>query len=54
MEDIAEGALKGKLTKNVNYADLKSEIFSAITPYAYEKTGRKPIVLPVIMEVKKK
>lgn len=54
LENIAEESLKGKLKKNINYADLKAEIVSAITPYAFSKTGRKPIVLPVIMEVKKK
>ena len=54
IENVAFEATKSKLTKNVNYADLKAEIQSAITAYAYEKTGRKPIVLPVIMEIKKK
>ena len=54
LENIAEKAVLAKLKKNINYADLKSEIISAITPYAFEKTGRKPIVLPVIMEIKKK
>ena len=54
IELIAEKAINHKLSKNINYADLKSEIIAAITPFAYEKTGRKPIVLPVIMEVKKK
>ena len=54
IEEIAEKTLKEKLSKNINYADLKSEIVAAITPFAFDKTGRKPIVLPVIMEINKK
>ena len=54
MENVALEAVESKLKKNINYADLKSEIQSAIAAYALEKTGRKPIILPVIMEVKKK
>lgn len=54
LENVAEQAIKSKLTKELNFAEIKSEIISMITPYAFEKTGRKPIVLPVIMEVKKR
>lgn len=54
LEMIAFKAINSKLNKNINYADLKSEIISALTPFVYEKTGRKPIILPVIMDIKKK
>ena len=54
MENEAYEAIKNKLHKNINYADLKSDVQSAIAAYALEKTGRKPIILPVIMEIKKK
>lgn len=54
LELIAEKAINSKISKNINYADIKSEIISALTPYVFEKTGRKPIILPVIMDIKKK
>lgn len=54
LENIAYHAINIKLNKNLNFADIKAEIISELTPYVYEKTGRKPIILPVIMDVKKK
>ena len=37
---------------NYNYTDLKNQIILELHPYINELTGRHPIVLPVIMEVK--
>ena len=33
--------------------DIKMEITTILSDYAYKKTGRKPIILPVIMDIKK-
>ncbi len=52
IEVVAKEAILSKLHKPVSYADIKSELISAIVTYSYEKTGRKPIVLPVIMDIK--
>ena len=49
---ISKNAILNKLKGNINFADLKNEIVSALSIYAYEKTGRKPIILPVIMDIK--
>ena len=38
----------------INYSDIKNEITAHLTTYIYSKTGRKPIILPVIMDVKRK
>ena len=37
----------------VNYNDLKGQLISNILTFVYEKTGRRPIILPVILNVKK-
>lgn len=53
IENISREAILKKLVSPINYADIKNEISSVISTYAYEKTGRKPIILPVIMDVKR-
>jgi mRNA degradation ribonuclease J1/J2 len=42
-----------KINKPINYTDIKNEIISDLASYIYDVTGRKPIILPVIMDVKK-
>ena len=42
-----------KAIKNTyNYVDLKNQIIFELNPYINELTGRRPIILPVIMEIK--
>ena len=35
-----------------NYLDLKNQIILEVNPFINELTGRRPIILPVIMEIK--
>jgi ribonuclease J len=37
--------------KSTGWTDLKNEITDVLGPYLYEKTKRRPMVLPIIMEV---
>ena len=53
IEQIAKKAILSKLKNRINYTEIKQEIISQLTPYIYNKTGRKPIILPVIMNIKK-
>ena len=41
------------IVQNKNVSELKSVIISELSNYIYEKTGRNPVILPVIMEIKK-
>ncbi len=53
IEYKAQGVILKELkNKKFNYSDLKNQIINEIGPYIMEKTGRKPIVLPVIMDIK--
>ena len=39
-------------SNNYNYVDLKNQIILDLNPFINQLTGRRPIILPVIMEVK--
>ena len=44
--------IKELKNKKFNYSDLKNQIVNEVSPFILEKTGRKPIILPVIMDIK--
>lgn len=53
IEKKAEYLINNKLkNKNINYNDLKSEIINGLMPFLSDKTGRVPIILPIIMDIK--
>lgn len=53
LENISKQSITNSLKKNANYSDIKGELSTTLGSYIYEKTGRKPIILPVIMDIKK-
>lgn len=54
IESIAALSIQNKLKDpNANFNDIKSGITSDLFPFIYETTGRKPIILPVILDIKK-
>lgn len=53
IEKNAENIIKNKLKdNNASYNDVKNEIISELMPFLSEKTGRVPIILPIIMDIK--
>jgi conserved hypothetical protein len=40
--------------ETLQWSDVKNEINDVLSPYLYEKTRRKPMVLPIIMQVNEK
>ncbi|MBQ8681333.1 MAG: ribonuclease J [Bacilli bacterium] len=46
---IIENKLKNK---SLNYNDLKTELINGLIPFLSDKTGRIPIILPIIMDIK--
>lgn len=54
LESLATNAINEKLKENTsNFNDIKSQITSDLFNYVYETTGRKPIILPVVLDVKR-
>lgn len=53
LENIARKTILAGLNKPVNYSDIKADLITNIQSKAFTKTGRRPIILPVIMDVKK-
>ena len=44
--------IKELQNKKFNYSELKTNVINEVNTYIIEKTGRKPIILPVIMDIK--
>ena len=53
LESITKKAIEDKIKTGINYSEIKSEISKVLGDYINLHTGRKPIILPVIMDVKK-
>ncbi len=54
IEQVATNVVNSELNKrNVNYSELKGQIISNLLTFVFEKTGRRPIILPVILDIKK-
>ncbi len=54
IESYAEKIVREQLrVPHSTFASIKSELTSGLIPYIGELTGRKPIVLPIILDIKK-
>ena len=55
IETCAKNAVIKKLKeKTYNYNDIKNEVINVLMPLCEERTGRIPIILPIIMDIRKK
>ena len=53
IENKVTEIVNSSLKNGYNYLNLKNQIILELNPYIINLTGRRPIILPVIMEVKK-
>ena len=54
IENKAEQVIKNELQDpKANYNSLKSSISEQLYPFINELTGRKPIILPIILDIKR-
>ncbi len=55
IEKNASHIIANKLKdKNVTYNDIKNELINGLMPFLSNKTGRIPIILPIIMNINTK
>lgn len=54
IEEKVTSIVNSTLKTTYNYLDLKNQIILELNPFINNLTGRRPIILPVIMEVKNK
>jgi len=48
---IVAKQLQGKLTGELDWTEMKSLIRDKLSSYLYEQTKRRPMILPIIMEI---
>jgi len=53
LENLAKETINNKIKTGTNYSDVKLDIIKVLSDYINLHTGRKPIILPVIMDIKK-
>jgi len=53
LENVVRETVNEKLKTHISYNDLKTEIVNCLSQTIYEKTGGSPIVLPIVMNIKK-
>ena len=53
LENLAKETINSKIKTGINYSEVKTEVIKALSDYISLHTGRKPIILPVIMDIKK-
>ena len=53
IQNKAEEIINNELKKKVfNFNDMKSEMINGLMPLLSDKTGRVPIILPIVMGIK--
>ena len=53
IENEATNIINNRLKVNCIFNDIKNDLINNLTTFIYEKTGRYPIILPIINDVKK-
>ena len=54
IEIEANNIVNNKLKVNCIFSDIKNELINGLSSFIHEKTGRYPIILPIINDVKKR
>lgn len=53
IETVSSLVIKEQLEKNSTFSEIKTALITNLVPFIQDLTGRKPIILPVILDIKK-
>ena len=53
LEKTAKKAIVSSIKGKINYNETKNAIINDMTKFIYKETGRSPLILPVIMNIKR-
>ena len=53
IEELAANTIRNKLSTGANFNEIKAALISDLVPAISDLTGRKPLILPVILPIKK-
>ena len=53
IENEANNIINNRLKVNCIFNDIKTDLINNLASFIYEKTGRYPIILPILNDVKK-
>ena len=53
IENEATNIINNNLKINCIFSDIKNDIINNLSSFIYDKTGRNPIILPIINDIKR-
>lgn len=53
IEDFSKNIIFNGLKKHTNFSEIKNQLITELSTFIYEKTGRHPIISPLLIDVKK-
>jgi len=53
LEEFSANIISTRLNKHVNFSEIKLQLINELSSLIYDKTGRHPIILPVLVDIKK-
>ena len=53
LEEFSRTIIDKKITKYVSFNEIKAELISELSSFINEKTGRNPIIMPVMIDIKR-
>ena len=53
IEKLSRKIILNKITKYVSFNEIKSELINELSTFINEKTGRNPVIMPVMIDIKR-